>query len=86
MEILEVRIKNENTKKEIKQCTKNPRAAVVIYGAPIEEIENRIITLNREKEADDAEQEDRRIQRRLEEERRILGVQMEMKKKEEREK
>ena len=37
-------------------------------------------------EADDAEQEERRIQRRLEEERRILGMQMEVKKKEEREK
>ena len=50
------------------------------------EIENRIITLKREKEADDAEQEERRIQKRLEGERRILEMQIEVKKKEEREK
>ena len=42
--------------------------------------------MKREKEADDAEQEERRIQRRLEEERRILEMQMEVKKKDEREK
>ena len=42
--------------------------------------------MKREKEADDAEQEERRIQRRLGEERRILEMQMELKKKEEREK
>ena len=60
------------------------RAAVAIYDAQIGEIENRIITLKRG-EADDAEQEERRIQRRLEEERGILGMQMEVKKKEERE-
>ena len=40
----------------------------------------------REKEIDDAEHKERRIQRRLEEERRILEMQMEPKKKEEREK
>ena len=86
MEILEAMIENKNTEEEIEQWTENHRAAVAIYDAQIEEIENRIITLKREKEADDAEQEERRIQRRLEEERRILEMQMEVKKKEEREK
>ena len=86
MEILEAMIKNENTEEEIEQWTENHRAAVAIYGAQIEETENRIITLKRAKEADDAEQEERRIQRRLEEERRILEIQMEVKKKEEGEK
>ena len=84
MESLETMIENENTEEEIKQWTKNHRAAVAIYDAPLEKIDNRIVTLKREKEASDAEQEDRRIQRRLKEERRIL--EMEMKKKEEREK
>ena len=42
--------------------------------------------LKREKEAYDAEQEERKIQRRLGEERRILEMQMEMKKKAERKK
>ena len=82
MEILEAMIKNENTEEEIEQWTENHRAAVAIYDAQIEKIKNSIITL-REKEADDAEQEERRIQRRLEEERRILEIQMEVKKKEE---
>ena len=86
MEILEAMIENKNTEEEIEQWTENHRAAVAIYDAQIEEIENRIITLKREKEADDAEQEERRIQRRLEEKRRILEMQMEVKKKEEREK
>ena len=86
MEILEAMIENENTEEEIEQWTENHRAAVAIYDAQIEEIENRIITLKREKEADDAEQEERRIQRRLEEERRTLEMQMEVKKKEEGEK
>ena len=86
MEILEAMIENENTEEEIEQWTENHRAAVVIYDAPIEEIENKIVTMKREKEADDAEQEERRIQKRLEEERRILEMQREMKKKEEREK
>ena len=85
MEILEAMIENKNTEEEIEQWTENHRAAVAIYDAQIEEIENRIITLKREK-ADDAEQEERRIQRRLEEKRRILEMQMEVKKKEEREK
>ena len=71
MEILEAMIENENTEEEIEQWTENHRAAVAIYDAQIEKIKNSIITL-REKEADDAEQEERRIQRRLEEERRIL--------------
>ena len=79
-------IENGNTEEEIEQWTENHRAAVAIYDAPIEEIENRITTLKREKEADDAEQEERRIQRRLEEERRMLEMQLEMKKKEKREK
>ena len=86
MEILEAMIENENTEEEIEQWTENHRAAVAIYDAQIEEIENGIITLKREKEVDDAEQEERRIQRRLEEERRILEILMEMKKKEEKEK
>ena len=48
----------------------------MIYSAPIEEIENRIVIWNREKEVNNPEQEERRIQRRLEEERRILEVQI----------
>ena len=86
MEILEAMIENKNTEEEIEQWTENHRAAVAIYDAQIEKIKNSIITLKREKEADDAEQEERRIQRRLEEERRILEIQMEVKMKEEREK
>ena len=86
IEILEAMIENKNTEEEIEQWTENDRAAVAIYDAQIEEIENRIIMLKREKEVDDAEQEGRRIQRRLEEERRILEMQMEVKKKEEGEK
>ena len=85
MEILEAMIENENTEEEIEQWTENHRAAVAIYDAQIEDIENTIITLKREKEANDAEQEERRIQKGLEEERRILE-QMEVMKKEEREK
>ena len=78
-------IENENTEEEIEQWTESHRAAVAIHDAPIEEIENRIVKLTREREreADDAEQEERRIQRRLGEVRRILEMQMEMKKKEE---
>ena len=86
MEILEAMIKSENTEEEIEQWAENHRAAVAIYDTPIEEIENRIVTLIREKEAYDAEQEEKRIQRILEEERRTLEMQMDMKKKEEREK
>ena len=88
MEILEVMIENENTEEEIEQWTENHRAAVAIYDAPIEEIENRIVTLKREREteADHADQEERKIQKRLEEDRRILEMQMEMTKKGEREK
>ena len=41
--------------------------------------------MKREKEADDAEQKERRILRRLEEERIILEMQVEVKKKKERE-
>ena len=44
-------IKNENTAEEIEQWAKKHRAAVAIDDAPIEEIENRIVTLKREKEA-----------------------------------
>ena len=51
MEILEEMIKNENTAEEIEQWAKKHRTAVAIYDAPIEEIENRIVTLKREKEA-----------------------------------
>ena len=79
MEILEAMIGNEE---EIEQWSENHRAAVAIYDAPIEEIENRIITLKRDRGADNAEQEERRIQSRLEEERRILEMQIKMKKKE----
>ena len=85
MEILEAMIESENTEEEIEQWTENHRAAVAIYGAPPEEIKNRVITLKREKKADDAEQEERRIQTRLEEERKIIELRMEMKKNEGRE-
>ena len=85
MEILETMIENENTKEEIRQWMVNHRAAVVIYDPPIEKIANRIVTLKREKWVDDVEQEERRIQRRLNEERRILEMEMETKKKDERE-
>ena len=85
MEILEAMIENETPKKN-EQWTEKHRAAVAIYDTPFEEIENRIVTLKREKEADDAEQKERRNQRILEEEKRILETQMEMKTKEEREK
>ena len=67
MEILQAMIKNEKNKEDIEQSTENHRVGVAIYDAPIEEIENRIVTLKREKEAYDAEQEERTIQRRLEE-------------------
>ena len=68
IEILEAVIESENTEEEVEQWTGNHRAAVEIYDAPIDEIENRIVSLKREKEADEAEHEERRIQRRLEEE------------------
>ena len=42
MEILEAMIQNENTKEEIEQWTENHRAAVAIYDAQIEKIDNRI--------------------------------------------
>ena len=52
MEILEAMIENKNTEEEIEQWTaEEHRAAVAIYDAPIEEIENRIVTLKRKKEA-----------------------------------
>ena len=86
MEILEAMIGNENTEEEIEQWTENHRAIVVIYDVRIEEIKNIIFTLKIERKADNTKQEERRIQRGLEEERRILEMQMEMKKKEEREK
>ena len=76
MEILEAMIENENTEEEIEQWTENHRATVAMRDTPIEEIGNRLITLNKEKEADDAEQGERIIQRRLEEERRILEMQI----------
>ena len=43
-------IENENTEEEIEQWTESHRAAVAIYDAPIEEIENRIVKLTRERE------------------------------------
>ena len=55
MEILEAMIENENTEEKIEQWAENHRVAVATYDAPIEEMENRIITLKREKEAVDAE-------------------------------
>ena len=51
MVLLEAMIENKNTEEEIKQWTENHRAAVGIYYALIEEIENRIATLKREKES-----------------------------------
>ena len=48
IEILEA---TDNTEEEIEQWTENDRATVAIYDAPIEEIEHRIVTLKREKEA-----------------------------------
>ena len=50
MEILEAVIENENTEEEIEQWTESHRAAVAIHDAPIEEIENRIVKLTRERE------------------------------------
>ena len=73
--------RKRNTEEEIEQWTEKHRAAAAIYDTPFEEIENRIVTLKREKEAYDAEQKERRNQRRLEEEKRLLETQMEMKKK-----
>ena len=55
MEIPEAMIESENTKEEIELWTEKHKAAGAIYNAPIEEIENRIVTLKREKEAYDAE-------------------------------
>ena len=86
MEILEAMIGSENTEEEIEQWTENHRAIVVIYDVRIEEIKNIIFTLKIERKADNTKQEERRIQRGLEEERRILEMQMEMKKKEEKKK
>ena len=43
-------IENENTEEEIEQWTESHRAAVAIHDAPIEEIENRIVKLTRERE------------------------------------
>ena len=86
MDILEAMIGNENTEEEIEQWTENHRAIVVIYDVRIEEIKNIIFTLKIERKADNTKQEERRIQRGLEEERRILEMQMEMKKKEEKKK
>ena len=79
-------MKTKTPKIKIEQWRENHRPSVAINDAPIEVIENRFVTLKREKEAYDAEQEERRIQRRLEEERRILEILMEMNKKEEKEK
>ena len=72
MEILEAISEKGNAEEEIEQWTENHRPAVAIYYAQIEEIENRIVTMKREKEVDDAERKEKRIQRKLEEERRIL--------------
>ena len=55
MEILEAVIENKNTEENIEQWTENHRAAVAIYDTTIEAIENRIITLKREIEADKSE-------------------------------
>ena len=83
MEILETMIKNEHTEEKLGQLTEKHTAAVAVYDAAIEQIESKIVTLKREKQIYDAEKEERRIQRRLEEERRILEIQMEVKNKEE---
>ena len=58
MEILEAVIENKNTEENIEQWTENHRAAVAIYGTTIDAIENRIITLKREIEADKSEQKE----------------------------
>ena len=58
MEILEAVIENKNTEENIEQWTENHRAAVAIYDTTIEAIENRIITLKREIEADKSEQKE----------------------------
>ena len=51
MEILNAMIESKNTEEEIVQWTENHhRAAGAIYNVQIEEIENRIITLKRERE------------------------------------
>ena len=55
MEILEAVIENKNTEENIEQWTENHTAAVAIYDTTIEAIENRIITLKREIEADKSE-------------------------------
>ena len=55
MEILEAMIKNKHTKEKPEQWMEKHRATAAIYDTPIEEIENRIGTLNREKQAYDAE-------------------------------
>ena len=49
MEILEAMTEKGNTEEEIEQWTENHRAAVAIYDAQIEEIENRIVALKRER-------------------------------------
>ena len=58
MEILEAVIENKNTEENIEQWTENHTAAVAIYDTTIEAIENRIITLKREIEADKSEQKE----------------------------
>ena len=75
-----------NKKSSSGRKTIDDRSAVAIYDGEIEEMENRIVTLKRDKEAYDAGQEERKIQRWLEEDKRILEMPMQMKKKEEREK
>ena len=49
MKILEAMLENENTEKEIEQWTENHRASAAINDAPIEEMENRFVTLKRER-------------------------------------
>ena len=49
MEILEAMTEKGNTEEEIEQWTENHRAAVAIYDAQIEGIENRIVALKRER-------------------------------------
>ena len=51
-------IENKNTEENIEQWTENHTAAVAIYDTTIEAIENRIITLKREIEADKSEQKE----------------------------
>ena len=61
METLEAMIGNNN-EKEMQQWMEKHRAAAAIYDAPIEKIENRIVILERGKEAYCDGQKERRTE------------------------